>query len=193
MGDFKLSDSERYAKSLVRLAIHKTGSLRMASEWTGIQESELSRYGSDDVDRHIPFYRAIELDEAAGDVMLKAWARRRGFDLVSKEQREELDAERQQAGRQARPCRRRSDINRDRCDRGWPGLAQRTEADRDRGGCRGRHCGAGRQRGGATAAPFKFCLCKHHAFQTVTAPQRNFLRQAGNRGKPAPMNTWLCT
>lgn len=90
MGEFKLSDSERYAKSLVRLAIHKTGSNRMASEWTGIQESELSRYGSEDVDRHIPFYRAIELDEAAGDVMLKALARRRGYDLVSKEQREEL-------------------------------------------------------------------------------------------------------
>lgn len=86
----KINDSERYAKSLVRLAIHKAGKARLASEWTGIQESELSRYGSDDVDRHIPFYRAIELDEAAGWVMLKALARRAGFELMSKDQREEL-------------------------------------------------------------------------------------------------------
>lgn len=90
MASIKLTPSEKYAKALVRLMVHKAGSNRSAAELTGIQESELSRYGSDDVDRHISFSRAIEMDEVFGDVMLRAWMRRRGYEAVSTEQRAEL-------------------------------------------------------------------------------------------------------
>jgi hypothetical protein len=87
------SDLKNYAKQLVRLAVHKAGSGRLASSFTGIAESELSRYASDVGDgenRHIPLYLWLALDEAGGDSGLKELARRRGYDLISREQKEQL-------------------------------------------------------------------------------------------------------
>lgn len=85
-----LTEIQAFAKRLVRLAIHKAGGNLAAADFTGFESSELSRFASDDVDRHISLWRAMTLDEASGDVMLKAWARRRGFDLITGEQRAEL-------------------------------------------------------------------------------------------------------
>ena len=61
------------------------------SDSTGVDTSQLSRRGNEDDDeRHIPLYRAMELDEAAGDAILKGWARWRGADLVFREHRQEV-------------------------------------------------------------------------------------------------------
>lgn len=85
-----LTEIQAFAKRLVRLAIHKAGGNCAAAEWTGFHGSELSLFASDDSKRQISLWRAMTLDEAAGDVMLKAWARRRGYDLISGEERGEL-------------------------------------------------------------------------------------------------------
>jgi len=90
MDKLVLTDIQAFTKRLVRLAVHKLGGNHAAADWTGFDGSELSRFASDDVDRHISFWRAIQLDEGAGDVMLKSWARRRGYDLITTEQKAEL-------------------------------------------------------------------------------------------------------
>jgi hypothetical protein len=85
-----LTDIQLFAKRLVRLAIHKAGGNVAAADWTGFQKSELSLFASDDSTRQISLWRAMVLDESADDAMLKAWARRRGFELVTKDQKDEL-------------------------------------------------------------------------------------------------------
>jgi hypothetical protein len=90
MADFKITAAESYAKRLVRLSINKAGSGRMAAEMSGIHDSDLSRYGNEQVDRHIPLALAIELDRATGWAMLKMMAHDAGFELVTKEERHEL-------------------------------------------------------------------------------------------------------
>ena len=81
---------KKEAKRLVKLAIHKAGGQHAVSDATGIDTSQLSRWGNEDDDeRHIPLYRAMEMDEMAGDAILKGWARRRGADLVFHGQKQE--------------------------------------------------------------------------------------------------------
>lgn len=84
------SKSQEFAKRLVRLAIHKGGGGRAVSEWTGLDEGDWSRYASEHSERHAPFYRIIELNEASEDAILKSWARARGFEIITKEQKREL-------------------------------------------------------------------------------------------------------
>ena len=82
---------KKEAKRLVKLAIHKAGSQHAMSDSTGVDTSQLSRWGNeDDAVRHIPLYRAMELDEAAGDAIFKGWARWRGADFVFREHRQEV-------------------------------------------------------------------------------------------------------
>src|SRR6266481_4137237 len=82
---------KKEAKRLVKLAIQKAGGQHAMSDSNGVDTSQLSRWGNDDDDeRHIPRYRAMELDEAAGDAILKGWARWRGADLVFREHRQEV-------------------------------------------------------------------------------------------------------
>ncbi|MCC8945971.1 hypothetical protein H8A97_12900 [Bradyrhizobium sp. Arg62] len=90
MGAVVLTEIQGFTKRLVRQAINALGGNRAAAEFTGIEGSELSRFASDDVDRHISLWRAMDLDAAAGDVMLKAWARRRGFEILTADEKTEL-------------------------------------------------------------------------------------------------------
>jgi len=54
--------------------IQRAGGQHAMSDSTGIDTSQLSRWGNEDDDeRHIPLYRAMELDEAAGDAIFKGW------------------------------------------------------------------------------------------------------------------------
>lgn len=85
MSKYVPTQSQAFAKSLLRLGVHKIGGAAVAAEWIGVQESEISRMGSDDVDRHIHLSRFIELDEACGHALLKALARRYGFEVVVNE------------------------------------------------------------------------------------------------------------
>lgn len=90
MDKLALTDIELFAKRMVRLAIHKLGGNVAAADWTSFSGSELSQFASDDSNRQISLWRAMALDEGAGDVILKAWARRRGFELITREARKEL-------------------------------------------------------------------------------------------------------
>src|SRR5258708_3737072 len=84
---------KKEAKRLVKLAIHKAGGQHAMSDRTGIDTSQLSRWrNEDDDERHITLYRAMEIDEAAGDAILKGWARLRGAELVFHDQKEEATA-----------------------------------------------------------------------------------------------------
>ncbi|QOZ25314.1 hypothetical protein [Bradyrhizobium sp. CCBAU 51753] len=85
-----LTEIQAFTKRLVRQAINALGGNRAAAEFTGIEGSELSRFASDDVDRHISLWRAMELDAAAGDPILKAWARRRGYEILTADEKTEL-------------------------------------------------------------------------------------------------------
>jgi hypothetical protein len=81
---------KKEAKRLVKLAIHKAGGQHAMSDSTGVDISQLSRWGNEDDDvGHIPRYRAMELNGAAGDAF-KGWARWRGADLVFREHRQEV-------------------------------------------------------------------------------------------------------
>src|SRR5258708_26482197 len=63
------------------------------SDRTGIDTSQLSRWrNEDDDERHVTLYRAMEIDEAAGDAILKGWARLRGAELVFHDQKEDATA-----------------------------------------------------------------------------------------------------
>lgn len=86
MNKFVPTDSELLAKQLFRLGVHKAGGPKSVQEWTGLDPSEISRLGSDDVDRHVHFSRIIELDQASGYSITKALARRAGFELVDADQ-----------------------------------------------------------------------------------------------------------
>ena len=82
---------KKEAERLVKLAIAKAGGQHATSDSTGVDTSQLRRWGNEDDDeRHIPLYRAMELDEAAGDAILKGWARWRGADLVFREHLQEV-------------------------------------------------------------------------------------------------------
>jgi hypothetical protein len=81
---------QEFAKRLARLAVYKLGGVNAAAEFTGIDEGELSRFQNEHTDRHPPFFRIIELNEACGDAILKSWARSRGFELIGREQKREL-------------------------------------------------------------------------------------------------------
>ncbi|MGX1107857.1 MULTISPECIES: hypothetical protein [Bradyrhizobium] len=78
---------KKEAKRLVKHAIQRAGGQHAVSDLTGVDTSQLSRWGNEDDDeRHITLYRAMELDEAAGDAILKGWARRRGAEVVFRDQ-----------------------------------------------------------------------------------------------------------
>lgn len=78
---------KKEAKRLTKLAIHKAGGQHAVSDLTGVDTSQLSRWGNEDDDeRHISLHRAMQLDEPAGDTILRGWARRRGAELVFSDQ-----------------------------------------------------------------------------------------------------------
>src|ERR1700692_1096898 len=80
---------KKEAKRLVKLAIQKARGQHAMSDSTGVDTSQLSRRGDeDDAVRHIPLYRAMELDEAAGGAF-KGWARWRDAELIFREHRQE--------------------------------------------------------------------------------------------------------
>lgn len=91
MTDF--SNLKVYAKKLVQLARHKAGSSRLASSFSGIAESELSRYASEEKEyenRQISLFLWLGLDASTGYHGLKEIARDAGFELISREQKVEL-------------------------------------------------------------------------------------------------------
>ena len=91
MSDINLSAIQTAFKRATARAVKKAGTGVLVSEELGIAQSEISRYHNEETDRFIPIDHAFELDLAAGDdIILRTWAKARGYTLVPDEQREEL-------------------------------------------------------------------------------------------------------
>jgi hypothetical protein len=86
-----LSAQQQNFKAAVRHAVKKAGGPIVASEQLGVSENEISLWKNDHNLRFVPIDHAFDLDIAAGDdIILKTWARMRGYDLVSREAKLEL-------------------------------------------------------------------------------------------------------
>lgn len=86
-----LSAHQQNFKAAVRHAVKKAGGPIVVAEQIGVSENEISLWKNDHNTRFVPIDHAFDLDVAAGDdIMLKTWARMRGYDLVSREAKIEL-------------------------------------------------------------------------------------------------------
>jgi hypothetical protein len=86
-----LSAHQQNFKAAVRHAVKKAGGPIVVAEQIGVSENEISLWRNDHNTRFVPIDHAFDLDVAAGDdIMLKTWARMRGYDLLSREAKIEL-------------------------------------------------------------------------------------------------------
>lgn len=77
-----LTDSQYAFKAAVRRAVKLAGGPNAAQDVVRVDASRLSRYGNADAPEFAPIDVCLELDKAAGDdVILRAWADLRGFEL----------------------------------------------------------------------------------------------------------------
>lgn len=72
-------------KAILRHAIERAGGQIKAAELLGVSTSEVSLWGNDNHNRYIPIDHLIDLDQQAGDIFLKHWARHRGYDLAPRD------------------------------------------------------------------------------------------------------------
>ena len=80
-----LTDAQYSFKAAVRRAVKMAGGTTAAAEVVRAHGSQLSHYGNVDQPAFAPIDVAFELDHAAGDdVILRAWADLRGFDLTAR-------------------------------------------------------------------------------------------------------------
>lgn len=78
-----LSDAQYAFKAAVRRAVKIAGGPNAAAESARVDAARLSRYGNNDAPEFAPIDVCQELDAAAGDdVILRAWADLKGFDLI---------------------------------------------------------------------------------------------------------------
>jgi hypothetical protein len=81
-----LNDAQFALKAAVRRAVTLAGGPVAAAEVTRADAARLSRYGSANDPLFVPVDVALALDEAAGDdVILRAWANLRGFELQARD------------------------------------------------------------------------------------------------------------
>lgn len=81
-----LTDAQYAFKAAVRRAVKLAGGVSAAAEVVRAHGSQLSHYGNADQSAFAPIDVAFELDRAAGDdVILRAWADLRGFDLTPRD------------------------------------------------------------------------------------------------------------
>lgn len=78
-----LTDAQYAFKAAVRRAVKLAGGNSAAAEVVRAHGSQLSHYGNADQAAFAPIDVCFELDGAAGDdVILRAWADLKGFDLI---------------------------------------------------------------------------------------------------------------
>jgi DNA-binding transcriptional regulator YdaS (Cro superfamily) len=78
-------------KAIFRHAVEKAGGRKATAELLGVGTPELSLWGNDDHERFIPINHLMDLDAATGDIFLRDWARKRGYDLTALEVSEPKD------------------------------------------------------------------------------------------------------
>ena len=79
-------------KAIVRHLVDRVGGNLKAAELCGALKSDVSFWCSDHHDRHAPIDHLMDLDEAGGDLFLKEWAQRRGYDLAPRQPSGEMPA-----------------------------------------------------------------------------------------------------
>lgn len=101
--DQKLTDGQIALKAAVRHAVRLAGGPVAASEFTRVDPARLSRYGNPSDPMFAPIDVAADLDLASGDdVILRAWANLRGYELTPREAETVLGDLRHSAGTLAR-------------------------------------------------------------------------------------------
>lgn len=69
-------------KALTRHMVMRAGGAKKSAHICGVTDGELSYWCNDRHDRFIPVDHLMDLDQQAGDLFLKAWARERGYELT---------------------------------------------------------------------------------------------------------------
>lgn len=69
-------------KELTAHAVERAGSRHDVAKMLGVSETELSYWCNQDNARYIPIDHLVDLDAHAGDLFLKDWAAKRGYDLT---------------------------------------------------------------------------------------------------------------
>lgn len=85
MSDYSAKGYEALAKELFRLGVFSAGGPKEVQERIGLDTSEISRLGNDGIDRHVHFFRILEIDDAFGNEVLKKMCRRAGGEFVKDE------------------------------------------------------------------------------------------------------------
>lgn len=74
--------NQQNIKALSRHMVMRAGGAKKAANICGVTEGELSIWCNDRHDRFIPADHLLDLDQHAGDLFLKEWARIRGYELI---------------------------------------------------------------------------------------------------------------
>lgn len=85
-----LTRTQEIAKRAVRFAVHKLGGGRSAEQFTGIDDTRLSRFKNDNTDDHIYLFQFLDLDEATAHEALRYLAAEFGLEVITEQQKREL-------------------------------------------------------------------------------------------------------
>lgn len=69
-------------KAILRRAVEIVGGQIPAAKLLGVSNNDVSLWCNDNHERFIPIDHLMDLDAATGDIFLKDWARKRGYDLA---------------------------------------------------------------------------------------------------------------
>lgn len=74
-----------WIKAITDQAIERVGKRKFVAKLLGVSPTELSWWANENHERFIPIDHLVTLDAAAGDMFLKEWANRRGYDLAARD------------------------------------------------------------------------------------------------------------
>lgn len=75
--------SKANLKAITRHLVQRVGGPRNAAQICDVSEMSVSYWCDDNHNRFIPVDHLVDLDEAAGDLFLKEFARIRGYELIA--------------------------------------------------------------------------------------------------------------
>lgn len=85
-----LTKSQELAKRVTQFAVHKLGGGRSAEQFTGIDDTRLSRYQNENEDSHIRLFEFLDLDEATRREAMKYLAQQCGLEVITPSEKREL-------------------------------------------------------------------------------------------------------
>jgi hypothetical protein len=85
-----LTKSQELSKRVTQFAVHKLGGGRSAEQFTGIDDTRLSRYQNENEDSHIRLFEFLDLDAATRHEALKYLAQQCGVEVITPSEKREL-------------------------------------------------------------------------------------------------------